>query len=123
MKPRPDARRIDHLRRHRLEPEPDLSLAFLKKQFQQEVARPYKQLGALSQLWMKLLPRELLDHTRLEGLSRGVLRVAVDSSSHLYELDRLLRSGLSDQLIQQHRGAAFKRIQLRLAPGFSDEAG
>jgi hypothetical protein len=70
-------------------------------------------------LWTDLVPAELVAHSRLEGLSRGVLRVAVDSSSHLFELDRLLRGGLEQRLITSHKGPAFRRVQLRNA-GVSD---
>ena len=48
------------------------------------------------------------------GISRGVLRVSVDTSSHLFQLDRLLRSGLQRQIINQHPGKALRRIQLRV---------
>lgn len=95
--------------------ESDLSLAFLRESFKREVERPMKQLGKLSQLWAELVPAELAAHTRLESLSRGVLRVAVDSSPRLYELDRLLRSGLQQQLISRHSGPAVRRVQLRVS--------
>lgn len=108
---------IDRLQRHRRRPEPDRSLRFLSKHFKHEIERPYKQLGELSELWARLVPQPLIGHTRLEGFSRGVLRVAVDSSSHLYELDRLLRSGLQIQLIRAHRLGSIRRIKLRVAGG------
>lgn len=106
--------RLRRLRQHRVWKEPDLSLGFLEKQFQRDVAKPHKQLGALSELWRDLVPDALVGHTRLDDLSRGILRVSVDSSAHLYELDRLLRSGLEKQLVRSHRGAAFRRIKLRV---------
>lgn len=79
-------------------------MAFLARQFKQGVAKPFKQLGGVGRLWEELLPAELAGHTRLESLRRGVLKVAVDSSSRLYELDRLLRGGLEQELIRRHRG-------------------
>jgi hypothetical protein len=100
----------------RVKPPPDLSLHFMAGMFKREVERPYKQLRSLTALWSELLPPALLEHTRLEGLSHGVLRVAVASSSHLYELDRLLRQGLQRQLIQQHKGPAVRKVKLRVAP-------
>jgi hypothetical protein len=51
----------------------------------------------------------------LESLSRGVLRVGVDSSGHRYELDRLLRQGLEKQIITGHKGATLRRIKLHVA--------
>ena len=111
-----DAQRIAKLRRFRNRPEPDLSLGFLKEHFKRRVERPAKQLQAIARLWQELLPPDLLAHTRLESLRGGVLKVSVHSSSHLYELDRRLREGLRQQLIGRHRGPAFRRIQLRVAP-------
>jgi hypothetical protein len=106
---------LQRLRQWRNKPERDLGLGFLKKYVKQEIEKPYKQLGALVKLWGELVPAELVAHTRLEGVGRGVLRVAVDSSAHLFELDRLLRGGLEQRLITEHKGPAFRRVQLRVA--------
>jgi hypothetical protein len=92
---------------------PDLSLSFLKKQFKRDIERPHKQLGDLGELWRSLLPAEIVQRTRLEGLSRGVLRVTVNSSATLYELDRLLREGVDRELKRQHKGMLTK-VRLRL---------
>ena len=113
-KPKLSQRRLERLRDQRNVPERDLSLGFLKKQFKQEVERPYKQLGDLAAIWEQLVPVELARHTRLDSLSRGVLRVSVGTSSHLYKLDRLLRSGLERELISQNTGKAIRRVQLRV---------
>jgi hypothetical protein len=99
-----------------------LTLRFLRQKFKDSVERPYKQLAAVAPLWCRLLPPELLQHTRLEGLSRGALRVAVDCSSRLYELDRLLRSGLEQQIVSTYRSPTLRRIVLRVAH-FGDEPG
>ena len=105
-----DLRRLSERRK----PDPDLTLGFLRRQFDQRVARPFKQLESLVPLWEQLVPADLVQHTRLEGLSHGVLRVAVDSSAYLYEVDCRLRQGLQQQLISQHKGPALRRIQLRV---------
>lgn len=94
-----------------------MSLGFLAKQFKREVARPHKQLADLVDLWAQMVPPELVGHTRLLGLARGVLRVAVDSSARLYELDRLLRGGLERELITRHKGAALHRVKLIVEDG------
>jgi hypothetical protein len=107
---------LQRLRGWRTKADPDLSLGFLKGQFQREVARPFKQLGVLAELWQQLVPAELVAHTRLEGLSRGALRVVVDSSVRLYELDRLLRAGLERQLLAAAKHAVVRRVQLRIGP-------
>lgn len=120
---RPDAsqHRLERLRGFRNKPETDLSLGFLKDAFKREVERPYKQLAAITEVWARLVPEPLARHARLESLQRGVLRVAVSSSAHLYELDRLLRDGLQQRLIIEHRGPAIRKVQLHVAE-FNDPA-
>ena len=93
-----DPARLAHfeaIRGRRQRHEPDLSLAFLADAFEREVARPHRQLGDLATLWAELVPPALASHTRLESLRRGVLTVAVDTSAHLYEVDRLLPRGVA----------------------------
>ena len=106
--------RLDELCRRRRGVETDHSLAFLKDAFSRQVTRPFKQLESFVDVWQSLVPAALLEHTRLEGLSRGVLRVAVDSSERLYELDRRLRGGLEQELIRALPATAVRRIQLRV---------
>lgn len=112
MDPRPVQRHVESLRDHRNRPDRDLSLGYLAKQFQRDVAKPHKQLADLVGLWAELVPPELAAHTRLLGLARGVLRVAVDSTARNYELDRLLRGGLERELVTRHKGAAMRKIKL-----------
>lgn len=111
----PHQRHLRRLRQWRNPAAPDLSLAFVKEQFQREVARPHRQLGQFVDLWAELIPEPLLRHTRLEGFARGVLRVAVDSSAHRYELDHLLRAGLERELMRrQPAGATLRRVRLHV---------
>jgi predicted nucleic acid-binding Zn ribbon protein len=112
----PRQRHLDRLRQHRTRPEADRSLGFLKQQFKQQVEKPFKQLGDLAELWQQLVPEPLQHHSRLESFQRGTLRVVVDSSARLYELDRLLRQGLQTRLIQNHKGATLRKVQLRVGP-------
>ena len=107
---------LNRLRQWRNRREPDLTLGFLRDQFKRELLKPAKQLTEMAALWQELVPAHLAQHTRLESLSRGVLKVSIDSSSRLYELDRLLRGGLEQELITRHKGPAVRRIQLRTAP-------
>ncbi len=105
---------LERLRQWRNPKEFDHSMAFLKGQFKREVEKPFKQLAAMAEVWPQLVPASLVEHTKLEAISRGVLRVIVDSSGALFELDRLLRGGLESQLITRHKGPAVRRIQLRV---------
>ncbi len=92
----------------------DTSLAFLSDTFKREVAKPFKQLEELAELWVELVPTHLAQHTRLEGLQRGVLRVVVDSAARHYELDRLLRGGLMRELTRRHKSAALRQVKVRV---------
>ena len=121
------AARLERLRGYRNRSLPDLSLSFLEPQFQREVARPFKQLEGLAELWPTLVPPDLLDHTRLESLSRGVLRVIVSDAARMYQLDRLLREGLTRQLTVQYHargGKPLRRVKLSIGRvgGGEDEA-
>lgn len=106
--------KLERARKSRSLPSPDLSLGFLAEQFKREVAKPYQQLGDLAELWRELVPANLVDKSRLVGLSRGVLHVEVDNAAAHFEIDRLLRGGLQKQLIQRHRGPAFRKVSVKL---------
>lgn len=69
--------------------------------FRRYVVTRRRQLATLGAAWQALLPAELVEHSCLEGFSRGQLKVLVDSASHLAELDALLREGLVEELRQQ----------------------
>lgn len=110
------AARLERVRDLRTRRSPDLSLGFLAAQFKRTVARPYRQFRDACRAWEKEVPAALAERTRLEGLSRGVLRVGVNSSAHLYELDRLLRGGMEERILSACRGATPpRRIRLHLA--------
>ncbi len=114
---------LDRLRGWRNYAEKDVSMDFLKDFLKQEVERPYKQLHQIAEVWEKLVPVEVAKKTKLESLSRGVLRVAVGSSATLYELDRLLRSGLENEIIRAHKGPAFRKISLRVGRVVGSDKG
>ncbi len=111
---KPENHRLRRLRELRNGAEPDRSLAFLPAMFHKEVAKPYQQLAGISRVWAQVAPEPVQRHARLESLSRGVLHVAVDSSAALYELERLLRSGLREALITRNTGPAIRRVAVRL---------
>lgn len=114
--------RLERARQGRSLPKRDLSLGFLAEQFKRDVAKPYKQLGDLAELWRELLPATLVEKSRLVGLRSGVLHVEVDNPAAHFEIDRLLRSGLQKQLIQGHKGAAFRKVSVKVV-GRKDAGG
>lgn len=119
FQPRDPAERLERVRASRIRSERDEGLGFLVLGFQRDVARPHKQLAALVEAWDELVPAPLAERTRLEGLLRGTLTVAVDSSSTLDSLDRLLRAGLRVTLIKANSGPALRRIKLRVDSSLS----
>ncbi len=107
---------LSHLRRWRNRPAPDLTLAFVARQFKRDIEQPHKQIGRLVAAWEKLLPDELVQRTALVSLRRGVLTVEVPDSATLYELTGRLRDGLQQQLREQAKGS-LHRVKVRLAGG------
>ena len=79
-----------------------------------QLGRRVKQLGELSTIWDEVIPDELRQHTALEGYHRGVLTVMVDSASHRFQLQTLLRGGILTAVRERFRGALNK---IRLVPG------
>lgn len=78
------------------------------------IAKRVKQLGKLAEVWDACVPENIREHTALEGFSRGVLTVMVDSAAYRFELETLLRSGLRETLGRQFGGPLNK---IRLVPG------
>ena len=74
-------------------------LATLVEKFvRREVAPRQKKLSRIGQAWQELLPAELLEHTCLENLYHGTLRVLVDDAPSLFEL-----SQIKEELLHQLR--------------------
>ena len=65
-------------------------LANLVENFMRRKVIPrQKKLARLGQAWQDLLPEELLEHTCLENLRHGTLRVLVDNASSVFELNQM----------------------------------
>ncbi len=79
-----------------------------------KLARKVRQLGKLAEIWDELIPKDLAEHTALEGFTRGALTVMVDSAAHRFQLQTLLSGGLQKILQQRFPGALNK---VRLVPG------
>ena len=100
--------RVTKARRSReiARPISDLVGTFIRR----EVIPRQKRLARLGRAWRELLPEELLEHTCLENLSCGVLRVLVDNAPSLYELNQI-KEELLDQLRQYCPGIAPAEIR------------
>ena len=86
-------------------------LALLMKH---KLGKRVKQLAKLSEVWDEIIPQEITEHTALEGYSRGVLSVLVDSAAHRFQLRTLLDGGLKREIQQRFSGPIDK---IRLVPG------
>lgn len=87
--------------------------------YRQAVKRTQK-LGGIGQVWLQLVPPHLVEHCSIDGFSRGILTVTVDSSPHLYQLKQLLLAGLQNQLITACRGGGLKKVVLKAGPAASE---
>ncbi len=57
-----------------------------------------KKLSIISHAWQELLPQEIVEHSCLESLNRGQLRVLVDNTVYLSELNMIVRAGMLEEL-------------------------
>lgn len=78
----------------------------------------YNRFGAVIELWGQLLPRELAEHSRLEDVNGGCLKVLVDSPSYLYEL-RMCGPQLLEE-VQKHCPRA-RITEIRFRAGSSEK--
>ncbi len=79
------------------------------------LGRRVKQLGQLAILWDEVIPETLRKHTALECFRQGTLTVIVDSASHRFELQTLLRNGVFHAIQERFKNGPLDRV--RLIPG------
>ncbi len=89
--------------------------AFLNEEFKRTCTKPYRKLGKLAEIWQEIVPGDLLEHTALVSFQRGILTVAVDSSSRLYQLDRLLAERLLAELRSRFKSTALRKVKTIVA--------
>lgn len=116
--PRDPIRQIETFRENRQSRQRDLTIRSLIEGTAASAKRSHRQLGAIIDLWEQLVPRQLADHATIAGLRGGTLHVTVDSSAIAYDLDRLLRGGLEQQIREQYRGTL---LRVRVKVGMVDE--
>ncbi|MBI1371897.1 MAG: DUF721 domain-containing protein [Phycisphaera sp.] len=109
-----NADQIERLREWREGPGRDTSMKFVGDWFKRQVAKPHEQVAQFSEVWRQLVPSHLQDKTALASLARGVLTVHVADSGTMYELDRLMRTGLERQ-IKTTAKASLRKIKLKVA--------
>jgi len=98
---------------------PDLSIKPEVTEHREKLTRDEKQLGQINVAWIRHMPKELVDHTRIKARPRrGILTVFVDSSSVLFEIDRVLREGKFKDIQKDFRGSLIA-IKLKLEASVS----
>ena len=111
----PAAVEIDKLRRHRARMGHDLGIGTLVRASADTARKTNDRLGEIIELWNTFVPGHLAKHTSIAGLRRGVLHVDVETSAVAFELDRLLRGGMTHELRRRFRGSLV-RIKTRVCP-------
>jgi len=86
-------------------------LGDVAKRFIEGIVSPRQaKFAPVAEIWCQLLPDELNRHCRIADISGGHLKVVVDSSSYLYEL-QLCSSELLKELKQRCPRARIKDIK------------
>ena len=70
-----------------------------------------KKNASVVDVWRELLPEELYEHSRIAGISGGVVQVEVDPGPYMHEF-QLVSSELTGQLQMLCRSAGVRRIAL-----------
>lgn len=78
-----------------------------------DIERSFRRTGGFGKLWSDIVPGELGAASTIQSYARGVLTVAVNDAAAMYEIDRLLRSGLEQQL-RERAPSTLKRVKLIL---------
>ncbi|MFN7021984.1 MAG: DciA family protein, partial [Phycisphaerales bacterium] len=89
---------LERIRRVRVRASPGMDMRRLFLAEVPEMRRLRKQLASIAAAWMEVLPSELAGQARLEGVTRGVLRVGAPDSATAYLIDRALRGGAEARL-------------------------
>jgi hypothetical protein len=88
-------------------------LSYLMKD---RLAKRVRQIGQLAQAWDEVIPEYIREHTALVNYSRGTLTVAVDSAPHRFQLEMLLRAGLTDEIRRRFHAGPLDRVKLAAGP-------
>lgn len=109
------ARQIEQLRDHRVRPEVDTSISSIISAAASKAQKTHKRLGRLIDLWEQLVPEKLASQTAITSLRAGTVHVAAADAATHYEIDRLLREGLEQQLRASYQGTLV-RVRVKVSP-------
>ncbi len=101
--------------RRRSEPAPLAeALAEVMEPRRTGITHRYEAAGRLSEVWAQLLPEEMARRCRIVDLAAGLLTVAVDSPSYMYEL-RISSNQLVEHLRRECPEAKLRAMKIMLA--------
>ena len=89
----------------------DQSIAQVVNRVEDRATDTRRRLGKVIDVWDRVVPEEVGGRTKITALRAGVLYVRVESSSMRFELDRLLRGGLEDELRRSFHGS-LRRVKV-----------
>lgn len=92
-------------------PGPTLSRLFLAQV--PEARRMRRQLAGIARAWAEVVPPEIAEQTRLEGVNGGVLGVRAADAAVRFQLDRFLRAGGEARLLAR-LPTAIRRVRIGL---------
>lgn len=95
--------------------EPRLGMDWELNKVRREIASTRRRVGQLLGPWEQLVPEDIKDRSRVEGLRGDTLMVTVDAPSTRFQLDRLIRTGLARSMHRATQGRV-QRIRVRIGP-------
>ena len=78
-----------------------------------DVTPKHDKFSSIKAIWQEILPGQLVGHCRIAALDRNILRVKVESSSWIYQL-QMLKGQLLKQLNAKRAGAKIRSIKFEL---------
>ncbi len=93
--------------------ERDLGIGRAIGGIRREVSSKRRRLGILIEPWEHLVPEDIKRRSRVDGLRGDTLMVTVDSPATSWQLDRLLRGGLT-QSFARASADRIRRVRVRV---------
>ena len=108
-----ESRKLQNLRNWRGPKEKNLSIQSELLSLQRTLKKGNKQLVQIAEIWESAVPHHIRENTYPISLKNGVLEIAANGSPTSYQLQRLIREGLLQEL-KDHCTSSIKRIKITL---------